>query len=114
MKRSTAAIALCLLAGSMSETSRAQNPSPMDIRACTAIESDAQRLACYDHATRREDLPVRKRTEASAMADAYGKPHAAQASATESNGDAAHAASLLDSRWELAAETKLGTFNVRG
>ncbi|MCP4514624.1 MAG: phospholipase, partial [Delftia sp.] len=47
MKQSTAVLA-ATIAGLLSMAAHAQNPNPMDIRACTAIESDAQRLACYD------------------------------------------------------------------
>ena len=113
MKRLTSAIALCLLAGLATGPARAQNPDPMDIRACTAIEGDAQRLACYDHATRRESLG--KKTDASAIApDILRKPNQAQQANTEANDNTVGPASLLDSRWELAPESKLGTFNVRG
>ena len=49
---------LALTASLFAPGSHAQNPDPTDIRACTAIESDAQRLACYDHATGRVNLPV--------------------------------------------------------
>ena len=89
----------------------AQNPEPMDIRACTAIESDAQRLACYDRATGRANLPAAdKRSTAPNILD-----HRAQSEATTASAEnAAKPASLLDSRWELSPESKLGTFNVRG
>jgi phospholipase A1 len=90
----------------------AQNPSPMDIRACTAIETDSQRLACYDHATGRDRLPAaEKRDETPAEEHnvfAGGDRHAS------SERHVSAPMSLLDSRWELAPESKLGTFNVRG
>lgn len=106
-------LAACLLIGLAPQVALAQNPNPMDIRACTDIESDAQRLACYDHSTGRDRLPARKEARASRLGpDVDAKTHPAQASA--SNESPGRAASLLDSRWELAPETKLGTFNVRG
>ncbi|MDO1530325.1 phospholipase A [Fulvimonas sp. R45] len=103
-----------MIAGLLSLPARAQNPDPMDIRACTAIESDAQRLACYDKATGRENLPAaHKRNAENATAtahpahpDMFGHEHAAPAVGAP--------LSLLDSRWELAPESKLGTFNIRG
>lgn len=112
MNRSIAAMALCGLAVLGARVAHAQNPDPMDIRACTDIGSDAQRLACYDHATRRDKLPPRKEASASRLGpDVEAKTHHAQPPSTSNAGSAA---SLLDSRWELAPETKLGTFNVRG
>ncbi|WP_233171913.1 phospholipase A [Dyella sp. ASV21] len=111
-----------MLLGLISITAHAQNPSPMDIRACTAIETDAQRLACYDRATGREQLPgAQKKIEpttaqASSSNTVFdrGKPRNAQGSSTEDSQAPIKAMSLLDSRWELAPETKLGTFNLRG
>ena len=90
---------------------QAQNPDPMDIRACTAIESDAQRLACYDQATGRNQLPA-------AVKQAPPAEHPNVFAGGDNRRNPRHTVnqpmSLLDSRWELAPETKLGTFNVRG
>jgi phospholipase A1/A2 len=92
----------------------AQNPDPMDIRACTAIESDAQRLACYDHATGRVNLvTAHKRSDVTSSSLFRHDRNPGQA-ATAANPDVATPLSLLDSRWELAPESKLGTYNVRG
>jgi phospholipase A1 len=116
MKQPTAALA-ATIAGLLSLSVHAQNPNPMDIRACTAIESDSQRLACYDKATGRENLPAAEKR------NAENAEPAAQAGqgvfAHESRVAAAPARvgtplSLLDSRWELSPESKLGTFNIRG
>lgn len=96
----------------------AQNPNPMDIRACTAIETDAQRLACYDRATGRDNLPAaQKKSEAAAQAasapgNAVFGHEAPQDTASPENN--VKSLSLLDSRWELSPESKLGTFNLRG
>lgn len=86
----------------------AQNPDPMDIRACTAIQGDAQRLACYDHATHR-DTAVAEQQQADETVRKSGvfkqvKPETETAPLPRS---------LLDSRWELEPDSKLGTFNLR-
>lgn len=113
MASSNIPIVVFLLAGLAPSTARAQNPDPMDIRACTDIGNDAQRLACYDRATRRDELPPRTEGRASRLGpdvDARTEktpPHARMNERRQTT-------YLLDSRWELAPATKLGTFNVRG
>ncbi|WP_425601004.1 phospholipase A [Dyella sedimenti] len=111
-------VAVTLALGLPARLAWAQNPNPMDIRACTAIETDAQRLACYDRATGRDNMPAaQKKTEAATTAKPPGEvfghetPQVAQAPSGESP---ARPLSLLDSRWELTPESKLGTFNLRG
>ncbi|MBD8872084.1 phospholipase A [Rhodanobacter sp. DHB23] len=103
---------LLLLAGALTAgTCHAQNPDPMDIRACTAIESDAQRLACYDRATGRDRLPAaQKRADPTAATNAGVFAYDGQGGPT----GVPAPLSLLDSRWELSPESKLGTFNLRG
>lgn len=109
---------LLLLAGVLAAgICHAQNPDPMDIRACTAIESDAQRLACYDRATGRDRLPAaQKRTDQTAAADTSVFSHDRQVAvvAASAPAEVSKPLSLLDSRWELSPESKLGTFNLRG
>ena len=107
---------LALLGGLWACAAHAQNPNPMDIRACTAIESDAQRLACYDHATGRVNLPVAKKRESESVAQPSLFAHDRNPGqpVTQENPDVDAPLSLLDSRWELSPEAKLGTFNVRG
>lgn len=115
MKRLTAAAGVALLAGTSAGTVHAQNPSPMDIRACTAIESDAQRLACYDHATGRVNMPVaQKRTDDTTSTPGIFGRDSARTAETQGNSEVSAPLSLLDTRWELSPESKLGTFNVRG
>ncbi|MEY2150837.1 MULTISPECIES: phospholipase A [Rhodanobacter] len=117
MKQSTAVLA-ATIAGLLSMAAHAQNPNPMDIRACTAIESDAQRLACYDKATGRENLPAAEKrnaenTEAPPSMASHGifsHEHRIEPAPTK----VATPLSLLDTRWELSPESKLGTFNIRG
>ncbi len=121
MKRLITPAAIALVISLPLPRAYAQNPDPMDIRACTAIETDSQRLACYDHATGRDQLPAaQKRNESSEAATktADGKMfgHEAARNATPA-GEAppeVTSLSLLDTRWELAPESKLGTFNLRG
>jgi phospholipase A1 len=116
MKPRILALPLALTAGLLATAAHAQNPDPTDIRACTAIESDAQRLACYDHATGRVNLPVaQKRTDADTSTPSIFSRDRKDATATvEANTEVAQPLSLLDSRWELTSESKLGTFNIRG
>jgi phospholipase A1/A2 len=117
MKRSTAAVLLALSAGILATAAHAQNPDPTDIRACTAIESDAQRLACYDHATGRVNLPIAQKRvdETTTTPSIFGRDRQKTSSAAvEPNSEVATPLSLLDSRWELSPESKLGTYNIRG
>ena len=112
--------ALIALAIALPGTAVAQAP-PAGAEACASIETDAGRLACYDAAfgrvhrdTRQADLAASKaKHERSAAGDLYshdnGAPDAAAAAAMANAGKG----SLLDSRWELAKDSKLGTFNFR-
>ncbi|MEI7036183.1 phospholipase A [Fulvimonas yonginensis] len=115
MKRPSAAT-IALLGGLWACAAHAQNPDPMDIRACTAIESDAQRLACYDHATGRVNLTVAKKKleEQPPRSQMFSLDSGSQDDATAENPEVAAPLSLLDSRWELSPEAKLGTNNLRG
>ncbi|WP_049622113.1 phospholipase A [Frateuria defendens] len=114
MKRLTAAMTLVLCASLAPHAARAQNPDPMDIRACTGIESDAQRLACYDRATGRDHLPAaQKKDETAAQGPDLFHTDASVQAATSAK-TVNRPLSLLDSRWELSPESKLGTLNVRG
>lgn len=108
-------VALLALLGLWAAAARAQNPDPMDIRACTAVENDAQRLACYDRATGRTAFPAATQSATHATPGVFDHEHSASQADTSSDSDqVARPLSLLDSRWELAPEAKLGTFNVRG
>ena len=109
-------------------TAAAQGASPTAtpaLEACTAIETAAERLACYDTAMQRAAAGPQDADEAAArarLAAAGAAP--VHAGDTDSDvfphdGDPRRAlanagrGSLLDSRWELARDSKLGTFNMR-
>lgn len=113
MKRTTAAVILGLCAALASRQTHAQSSGLMDIRSCTAIESDAQRLACYDHAAGRASLPTaqKKVAEGGASSGVFQRDSKLTGTGT---GGTAKSFSLLDSRWELSPESKLGTYNIRG
>ena len=116
MKRTTAIVSAGILACA-AHTAYAQNPNPLDIRACTAIESDAQRLACYDHATGRDNLPVaqKRKDESTQTPSIFAKDRGDHKTvASNGNSEVSRPLSLLDSRWELSPDSKLGTFNIRG
>ncbi|MGQ4583485.1 phospholipase A [Lysobacter sp. F60174L2] len=117
-----------------------QEAAPATVEACTAVEVDAARLACYDAAMKREGtspqqadaqaadarefkqavaeyrkldrkaLPAGERARR-VVSDLFGSEHgAASLNASIAN---AGKGGLLDSRWELARDSKLGTFNFR-
>ncbi|HUA81331.1 MAG TPA: phospholipase A, partial [Dyella sp.] len=91
----------------------AQNINPATIQACAGIDNDAQRLTCYDRATGRDQAPAaQKRAEPSATPAPQVFKHDNEVAAASGTTHAPF--SLLDSRWELSPETKLGTFNIRG
>lgn len=94
-------------------------PSPASPQACISIEASVTRLACYDAALGRHAEVVETPTLAqnksqpttqtspalTAVADFFG---------TQTNSPAPNPAiSLLDRRWELSPESKLGTFTLR-
>ena len=116
MKPLFVAAPLALLASFVASPAQSQSVNPTDIRACTGIESDAQRLACYDRSTGRANLPAAQKTadqpSASGPTSIFGREKATAAS--PSDAEPGKPLSLLDSRWELSPESKLGTFNVRG
>jgi phospholipase A1/A2 len=91
----------------------AQNTDPADIKACTAIESDAQRLACYDRLAGRTQMPAARKRATTETPPDISMFHREQQIAAAKNNTAAPL-SLLDSRWELSPDSKLGTFNLRG
>ncbi len=130
----------CVLAGGVATAATAQEITarPATAEACLAIASGAQRLACYDAALgyqspgpaeadrAAEDAAAsiqraQEQAEAAAEAagirrrplelfrneDLEGDPANVRAVANAGRG------SLLDSRWELAKDSKLGIFQLR-
>lgn len=128
--------AACLAAGlAMVPAAAAAQDGPATFEACAAISTDAARLACYDAVAGRE-VPDPAQADAAAdiarlslQADAPEETNATRRErarqnirglfAFDSSDPRADAlansgqGSLLDSRWELAADSKLGLFNVR-
>ncbi|MFT4197827.1 MAG: phospholipase A [Pseudoxanthomonas sp.] len=124
---------LSLLSAALPALALAQTAQfdPATVEACQSVESDAARLACYDQAVGRS-APGPRQADAAAdqaktRADAQKQQAAADARdrrlragavfATDSQDlDAlanAGKGSLLDGRWELAKDSKLGVFQMR-
>lgn len=113
----------------------AQTYQPDTPEACTAISVDAERLACYDAALRRQAPDTQRADAAAAAAAAEIKAkHKDEEAAPLTVGERARRAvdglfgkdldedaaianagkgSLLDRRWELAKDSKLGPFQLR-
>lgn len=98
------------------------SPTPATAEACAALEISAERLACYDTLFK---IPVTDKpaivSERRAAAEIAPEPDnlKAKIGQTVSNFYASEGSkltpnlSLLDSRWELSPESKLGTWNIR-
>jgi len=123
------ALLLILSGASASALAQESLTTPASPQACFALETDATRLACYDNAlgrnapdTRAADAAaaaaLQARKEAKAAAKELDEPlprrnelfaHDELASAAANAGRG----SLLDSRWELAKDSKLGLYQLR-
>lgn len=100
---------------------------PISPEGCVGIDSDAERLACYDRAVGRSRRPggIAEVTPATApprtppSATFVGPPPPAELMARPQVAEGAGeegppvASSLLDGRWELTRNAKLGTFGMR-
>lgn len=106
MHRLTLLFFLCPLAA----TAQSEPASPA---ACAGITADAERLACYDRAVGR--IPAETPTPAP-LRRADGRLRLFESDADrrqERDEFSARYRSLLDRRWELSPEAKLGMFTVR-
>ncbi|WP_312086212.1 phospholipase A [Acinetobacter variabilis] len=100
----------------------ASSPMPATAEACSAVETNSERLACYDAVFK---IPADSKSEIvserRAAIEIAPEPDnlKAKIEQTVSNIYASEgskltpALSLLDSRWELSPESKLGTWNIR-
>lgn len=78
--------------------------------ACVPLQSDRERLSCYDRALGRDPYGA----EALDAAPAHDDPALRASDLYAEEGRAQHRrGSLLDGRWELHPDTKLGSFNLR-
>ncbi len=129
--RSASPFALLALAASPFAQAQEIAPEPASPQACTSIDSDAARLACYDKALGHTPQDTQAADAAAAAALAEHKdareeqPTTTSARARSAVGDFftsseddpaianAGRGSLLDQRWELAKDSKLGTFQLR-
>lgn len=126
-KRST--LQLSILLGCLSgaqvhavEKTVLQSPTPSTAEACAAVEINSERLACYDALFK---APETDKTvlvsERRAAAELAPEPDNLQAKIDKTVSSVAVSEgsplkptlSLLDSRWELSPESKLGTWNIR-
>ncbi|WP_394004976.1 phospholipase A [Luteimonas sp. WGS1318] len=131
MTLSRACLPLALAGASAAAFAQTAPSAPASLEACLAIENDAQRLACFDLATGRQARPPEiadiEAAEARALranpavrADAMAEvprgsslySHDGQGRLSDAIANAGQG-SLLDTRWELAKDSKLGIFNLR-
>ncbi|WP_263576357.1 phospholipase A [Acinetobacter pseudolwoffii] len=97
------------------------SPMPATAEACAALEISAERLACYDSLFKIAvtDKPVIVSERRAAEIAPEPDNLKAKIGQTVSNIYASEGSkltpnlSLLDSRWELSLESKLGTWNIR-
>ncbi|MEN8992948.1 phospholipase A [Avibacterium paragallinarum] len=131
LERTTFQLSLIALSSMYVSTVNAQNADvaakPATAEACVALESNAERLSCYDalfkvQPAEKEMLvserqaaqeikpePTEKLTFKEKVSHAFtDRLFAVEAPNLNPN------LSLLDSRWELSPESKLGTWNIRG
>jgi phospholipase A1/A2 len=91
---------------------------PRSAEACVAIEIDAERLACYDGVLGHTPASTEQADKAAQAAEAELSEETADEEADDIQvlrEEIANAGkgSLLDGRWELAQDSKLGTFEIR-
>ncbi|AMW78751.1 phospholipase [Acinetobacter sp. TGL-Y2] len=99
--------------------------NPSTAEACAALESNADRLACYDVLFKAPDaqrpMLVSDKQAANEIEKSVAAPETLKAKIeqkvdtlfTVEGPKITPNTSLLDKRWELAADSKLGTWNIR-
>jgi len=130
------ALALALAGTALPAAAQEAAPTPATPEACALVDTDVARLACYDKlfgrtpdvtlaadaaATaakqeRREERQAARSAEAGAPAAQRVKQRLGEVFKNDGHQDAlanAGKGSLLDSRWELAQDSKLGAFQLR-
>ncbi len=130
MKNLRQARVLAVLLLPLPSLAQQETPPPQDAAACASIESDQLRLACYDAVMGRTHTApaVQEADQAAAQAREQIDSRLEEASPEQGSIDKrqlyandparramanAGKGSLLDSRWELATDSKLGIFNLR-
>jgi len=98
---------LLAILAALSPGARAQDTVSARVLACAGLENDFARLACYDQAAGRGMLTP---AEADQVKDLFAHEHGSDAEGVSAN---VGRGSLLDRRWELARDSKLGSFNLR-
>ncbi len=104
---------------SMMQLHAAGDISPASADACVALQSNADRLACYDALFKVPTTDVQPLVSEREAALSLSSETDSFADKIKNNVVAVEAAtftpntSLLDSRWELSPESKLGTWQVR-
>lgn len=136
--------ALSLIAASLAVSlpvlAQEMDPTPASPEACKAVETDSARLACYDRLFGRTPADTHSADVEASVAKTLEKEQKAAAEAVTPEDMAlrerarrrvgawfrtddpllqeaianAGKGSLLDSRWELAKDSKLGVFQLRG
>lgn len=97
------------------------SPMPATAEACAAVETNAERLACYDAVFRipeaEKPLLVSERRAAAEIApepdNLKAKIEQRVSNVISEGSQLKPHLSLLDGRWELSPESKLGTWNIR-
>ncbi len=99
--------------------------NPASTQACVALESNADRLACYDQIFKIADTPVpalvTEKRAAEQLIQSAVEPVTLKDKIEQKVGNLFTIdgpkidpnTSLLDKRWELSADSKLGTWNIR-
>lgn len=119
---------LSMLSFSLMELTHADDAaliSPASTQACVALESNADRLACYDKIFKTPSEPAPVIVSEQRAAEEIVVEKAAPVTLKEKIEDKAENifaihgdkidpnTSLLDKRWELSQDSKLGTWNIR-